>query len=131
MNEVISIKPTDAGWRQIVGDVDRKNDRLRQDPRCIVRISVPKVDADGYISGQFWALMKYFDWEECDPGGDMPFSDLRILLPPEKQWTVEEIRRLRAKTNRLIRVHNEQDANGNHIGEHYAATEDLILEDEI
>ena len=47
------------------------------------------------------------------------------------KWAVEEIRRLRAKVNRLIRVHNEQDANGNHIGEHYAATEDLVLEDEI
>ena len=44
---------------------------------------------------------------------------------------VDEIRRLRTKVNRLIRVHNEQDADGNHIGEHYAATEDLILEEEI
>ena len=47
------------------------------------------------------------------------------------QYAVNEIRRLRAKNNRLIRVHNEQDANGNHIGEHYAATEDLVLEEEI
>ena len=47
------------------------------------------------------------------------------------KYAVDEIRRLRAKNNRLIRVHNEQDANGNHIGEHYAATEDLILEEEI
>ena len=47
------------------------------------------------------------------------------------QYAVNEIRRLRAKTNRLIRVHNEEDANGSHIGEHYAATEDLILEGEI
>ena len=47
------------------------------------------------------------------------------------KYAVDEIRRLRAKTNRLIRVHNEQDADGNHIGEHYAADEDLILEEEI
>ena len=47
------------------------------------------------------------------------------------KYAVDEIRRLRAKVNRLIRVHNEQDADGNHIGEHYAATEDLILEEEI
>ena len=47
------------------------------------------------------------------------------------QCAVNEIRRLRAKANRLIRVHNEQDADGNHIGEHYAKTEDLVLEEEI
>lgn len=47
------------------------------------------------------------------------------------KWAVAEIRRLRAKTNRLICVHNEEDADGNHIGEHYAATEDLVLEEEI
>lgn len=85
MNDVVSIKPTEAGWKQIVGNVDRTNDRIRQNPRFLVRVSVPKVDADGYISGQFWALMKYFDWEECDPGGDVPFSDMRIIVPPEPQ----------------------------------------------
>ena len=47
------------------------------------------------------------------------------------RYAVDEIRRLRAKSNRLIRVHNEQDADGNHIGEHYATTEDLVLEEEI
>ena len=47
------------------------------------------------------------------------------------KWAVNEIRRLKAKTNRLIRVLNEEDADGNHIGEHYAATDDLILEEEI
>ena len=54
-----------------------------------------------------------------------------IVNVKRAKYAVDEIRRLRAKTNRLIRVHNEQDANGNHIGEHYAETEDLILEEEI
>ena len=47
------------------------------------------------------------------------------------KWAIGEIRRLRAKNNRLIRVYNQRDANGNHIGEHYAETEDLVLEEEI
>jgi hypothetical protein len=47
------------------------------------------------------------------------------------KWAVTEIRRLRAKANRLTRVHNEEDASGNHIGEHYVADDDLILEEEI
>ena len=173
MNDSVSIKPTDAGWQQIVGNVDRMNDRIRQTPRRLLRISIPESDADGYISGPFWYLMQMFDLSECVIGCDAVFSDLRIIVPPEPQqeaavsdeakhagelsdlleiaefnvgfisnpvavkkvkrakYAVDEIRRLRAKVNRLIRVHNEQDADGNHIGEHYAATEDLILEEEI
>ena len=173
MNDTVSIKPTDAGWKQIVGNVDRTNDMIRQHPRCLARMSIPECDADGYISGPFWCLMQMFDLAECVNGCDVLFSDLRIIVPPEPQqeaavsdkakhakelgeliriaqcqvkflsnpstiarvkraqYAVGEIRRLRAKNNRLIRVHNEQDANGNHVGEHYAATEDLILEKEI
>ena len=154
MNDSVSIKPTDAGWQQIVGNVDRMNDRIRQTPRRLLRISIPESDADGYISGPFWYLMQMFDLAECVIGCDAVFSDLRIIVPPEPQQeaavsdkakhpeelsdlmeiakhAVDEIRRLRTKVNRLIRVHNEQDADGNHIGEHYAATEDLILEEEI
>ena len=58
-------------------------------------------------------------------------SSEAILRVKYATSAVNEIRRLRAKVNRLIRVHNEQDAAGNHIREHYAATEDLILEEEI
>ena len=59
-------------------------------------------------------------------------SNLSTIVNVKRaQYAVGEIRRLRAKTNRLIRVHNEQDADGNHIGEHYAAGDDLILEEEI
>ena len=173
MNDGVSIKPTDAGWKQIVSNVDHANDRIRQNPRSLTRIPIPEPDADGYIFGQFWHLMRMFNWPKCVNGCDVFFSDMRIIVPPEPQqeaavsdkakhakelgelirmaqcqvkflsnpstiakvkraqYAVGEIRRLRAKTNRLIRVHNEQDANGNHIGEHYAATEDLILEEEI
>lgn len=173
MNDKVSIKPTDAGWKQIVGNVDRMNDRIRQNPRCLTRMSIPEADADGYISGPFWYLMQMFDLAECVNGCDVFFSDMRIIVPPEPRqeaavsdkakhpeelrdlmeiaefnvgfisnpltakkvkrvrYAVNEIRRLREKVNRLIRVHNEQDANGNHIGEHYAATEDLVLEEEI
>ena len=64
MNDSVSIKPTDAGWQQIVGNVDRMNDRIRQTPRRLLRISIPESDADGYISGQFWYLMQMFDLAE-------------------------------------------------------------------
>ena len=173
MNDVVSIKPTEAGWKQIVSNVDRINERIRRNPRCLTRISIPASDTDGYISGPFWHLMQMFDWPECVNNCDVFFSDMRIIIPPEAQqeaavsdkakhpeelrdlmeiaefnvgfisnpfaakkvwrakYAVDEIRRLRAKTNRLIRAHNEEDASGNHIGEHYPADEDLILEQEI
>ena len=57
-----------------------------------------------------------------------PFTSKKVT---RAKWAVDEIRRLRAKTNRLIRAHNEEDASGNHIGEHYPADEDLVLEEEI
>jgi hypothetical protein len=43
------------------------------------------------------------------------------------RWAVGEIQRLRARVNRLIRVENAEDADGNYV----AQPEDLILEEEI
>ena len=150
MNDNVSIKPTDAGWQQIVGNVDRMNDRIRQTPRRLLRISIPKSDADGYISGPFWYLMQMFDLAECAIGCDAVFSDLRIIVPPEPQqeaavsdeakhpeelsdlieiakYTVDEIRRLRARVNWLIKSINDGATFRNHI---YSG-EDLIEEEEI
>jgi hypothetical protein len=46
-------------------------------------------------------------------------------------WAVDEIRRLRAKVNKLIRVENAEDADGNYVAQPNAQAEDLILEEEI
>jgi hypothetical protein len=47
------------------------------------------------------------------------------------KWAVEEIRRLRAKVNRMIRVENAEDADGNYVAQQNAQPDDLILEEEI
>ena len=169
MNDTVSIKPTDAGWAQIVGNVDRMNDRIRQNSRCLTRISIPESDADGYISGPFWYLMQMFDLTECVNGCDVFFSDMRITISPEPhqeaavsykgkhpeelreligmaqrpvkflsnpstivnvkraQYAVNEIRRLRARVNKLVEAISDAESNGNH---NYN-DQDLIPEEEI
>jgi len=47
------------------------------------------------------------------------------------KWAVDEIKRLRAKVNRLIRVENAEDADGNYVAQPNAQPNDLILEEEI
>ena len=47
------------------------------------------------------------------------------------KYAVDEIKRLRAKTNRLIRVANAEDADGNYVAHPNAQPDDLILEEEI
>ena len=47
------------------------------------------------------------------------------------KWAVDEIKRLRAKTNRLISVANSEDADGNRICNPRALLADLVLEEEI
>ena len=47
------------------------------------------------------------------------------------KWAVDEIQRLRAKTNRLIRVVNSEDADGDHICNARALLADLAPEEEI
>ena len=59
-----------------------------------------------------------------------------MMLAMEKLFAVHsfslaEIQRLRAKANRLIRIINEEDADGNHLFNPRALAEDLALEDEI
>jgi hypothetical protein len=59
-----------------------------------------------------------------------------MMLALEKLFAVHsfslaEIQRLRAKTNRLIRVVNSEDADGNHICNPLALLADLVLEEEI
>jgi hypothetical protein len=77
-NDIVEIKPTDGGWQEIIKYVDETNDRLRQKyPRIRHRMSVPTADAEGYIRGQFWSLMQFFDWTGGHAGRDIHFSDLR------------------------------------------------------
>lgn len=169
MNDVVSIKPTEAGWKQIVSNVDRINERIRRNPRCLTRISIPASDTDGYISGPFWHLMQMFDWPECVNNCDVFFSDMRIIIPPEThqeaavsdkgkypeelreligmaqrqvkflsnpstivnvkraRYAVNEIRRLRARVNKLIKMINDGDT----YGDHSYSEKDLIEEGEI
>ncbi len=59
-----------------------------------------------------------------------------MMLAIEKLFAVHsfslaEIKRLRAKTNRLIRVVNSEDADGDHIHNPRALSADLIPEEEI
>ena len=59
-----------------------------------------------------------------------------MMLALEKLFAVhsfslEEIRRLRAKVNRLIRVESAEDADGNYVAQPNAQPDDLILEEEI
>ena len=59
-----------------------------------------------------------------------------MMLALEKLFAVHsfslaEIQRLRAKVNRLIRIINEEDADGNHLFNPHALLADLVLEEEI
>lgn len=87
-NDTVKIKPTEEGWRQIVNHVDEENDKLKMHPKVRHRMAVPVPDADGYISGQFWSLMRFFDWTVCLSRGDVLFHDMQI--PPTKDPGMEE-----------------------------------------
>lgn len=76
-NDIVEIRPTEEGWIEIVKYVDATNDQLRQNKRVRHRMSVPTPDADGYIRGQFWMLMQFFDWTGR-LGSDIHFHDMRI-----------------------------------------------------
>jgi hypothetical protein len=79
-NDVVYIKPTDNGWREIVEYVDNFNDHVRmKHPTSHCRMSIPIADNEGYIKGQFWSLMQYFDWS-AGMGSDIHFYDLRPKL---------------------------------------------------
>lgn len=91
-NDIVKIKPTQSGWRDIVAHVDTFNDMMRtRNPSITVRISVPQADKDGYITGQFWCLMKYFDWQR-GMAADLPFTDMQCC---------DEVARLKAEIARL------------------------------
>jgi len=77
-NDVVKIKPTDQGWYVIEAYVDNFNVRLqRENPKVTHRMQIPTPDSDGYITDQFWCLMKYFRWDRCW-GSDIHFSDMQI-----------------------------------------------------
>jgi hypothetical protein len=89
-NDIVEIKPTEEGWLEIVKYVDETNDRLRKKPRLRYRMRVPTPDADGYIRGQFWTLMQFFNWAGSHLGGDIYFHDLRIPPAPESKESKPE-----------------------------------------
>ena len=82
-NDIVLIKPTDEGWLEIIKYVDETNERLRQYERLRNRMSVPVPDADGYIRGQFWSLMQFFDWTGCHAGRDIHFYDMKMPNPQD------------------------------------------------
>ena len=82
-NDIVRIKPTDDGWRVIIKHVDALNDDLRKNhPNITYRAPVPIADAEGYIRGQFWSLMAYFDWSR-GIGTDCPFHDMQLIDTPK------------------------------------------------
>jgi hypothetical protein len=60
-NDFVRVKPTEAGWRAI-----------RKYYESINR-GQPIPDKDGYIKGQFWSIMQYFEWKM---GRDNNFEDM-------------------------------------------------------
>jgi len=81
-NDIVQIKPTEEGWRQIVRHVDETNNNIKSFLNITFRVGVPIPDAEGYISGPFWSLMQFFDWTKCLAGGWVFFHDMRI--PPKQ-----------------------------------------------
>lgn len=77
-NDTVRIKPTESGWKSIVRYVDDFNENMRNlSPDARFRMRVPTPDASGYITGQFWCLMQYFDWQN-PAGSDNPFYDMQV-----------------------------------------------------
>lgn len=78
-NDTVKIKPTESGWREIVAHVDAFNAHMQQShPNARYRMSVPSADVDGYITGQFWSLMQFFDWTK-GAGAYCPFEDMQTV----------------------------------------------------
>lgn len=77
-NDIVRIKPTESGWDSIVRHIDSFNDDIRRrSPGARFRLSVPVPDIDGYITGQFWCIMQYFDWKN-PAGSENPFYDMQL-----------------------------------------------------
>ena len=89
-NDIVQLKPTEEGWRQIVKHVDQFNENIKSFLQVRFRMSVPVPDAEGYISGQFWSLMQLFDWTKCLAGGWVFFHDMRI--PPKQGEGQDNVR---------------------------------------
>ncbi len=89
LNDIVQIKPTEEGWKQIVRHVDQFNENIKSFPQVRFRMSVPCPDAEGYISGQFWSLMQLFDWTKCLAGGWVFFHDMRIPPKPVEPPSVD------------------------------------------
>lgn len=76
MNDRVKLKPTRAGWEEINRSVQRFNEKMIAAGKSF-RVWGPDEDCDGYIEGQFWSLMRDFDWENVHAGGDVFFTDLQ------------------------------------------------------
>lgn len=77
-NDIVRIKPTESGWSSIIKYVDDFNDNIRKrNPSARFRMSLPIADNSGYITGQFWCLMQYFDWQN-PAGSENPFYDMQL-----------------------------------------------------
>ena len=76
-NDIVRIRPTSDGWAQITRYVDKFNKELLENRSCRFQMSIPQMDESGYIEGQFWCLMQYFDWSR-GLGGELQFTDMKI-----------------------------------------------------
>lgn len=75
-NDQIRVRLTEHGKQLVVQWVDKFNDHIRANrPGSTFRVSVPRWDSDGWITGQFWDIMGYFDGS-WSAGSVLPFSEL-------------------------------------------------------
>lgn len=81
-NDYVRIKPTGVGMQAIVQHVDKFNEDLRRRcPSATFRASVPELDGDGCLVGQFWSVMQYFEGA-THPGGPLYFEWMEPVPAP-------------------------------------------------
>ncbi len=74
-NDIVYILPTKAGWTKIRRHHHETNAGYFQ--RGIDHFSCPPKPNDlGFIRGQFWSLMQYFDFGASCLGGYVGFSEM-------------------------------------------------------
>ena len=78
-NDRVKVKPTKSGWQEIIAYVNAWNESIKH--RYDYQMRMPTTDKDGYITGQFWSLMVYFDWKKTT-GSELPFSDMQLIVEP-------------------------------------------------
>lgn len=78
-NDIVRIKPTDAGWASLKETVREVNDNMRRMGMKGPWMTLPVADPHGYITGQFWCLLANMKWGP-EMGRYCLFSDLQPVV---------------------------------------------------